>query len=432
MVMEHKTSKDFYIRNLIVKNLWGINKTLNISFDKRVNIIVGPNATGKTTILNLIRYVFTLDYTSLYEIFFDEIQISLRSFDEKSNRTIKVINTESGLTFIVGNEDFVIDLDSITGRYPPSIRRRILAEKKDKLIDILGKLVPAVWLPVSRRLPISEDEERERKLVHRSSMESVDVRLRQLVIELKTYRLTLDKQIAVRYKDFEKQVMQIILYNKEFDHWDLESIQVDIQKDKDHLLSAYKSADLLDSTIIDRINEHFKAAEESRKRVEAGMSKGGKGVSIEDVFIVPLIRRTQSMIKYAQELEKDRDTIFAPLKRYERIVNSFIQSKKIHVDETGILQVRDLRSHKSFEHSGLSSGEKQILILMTQALLWEDRPVVYVVDEPELSLHVKWQEKFLQSLLDLGREIQIIAATHSPDIIGNYRSNVIDLERMYK
>ena len=75
----------------------------------------------------------------------------------------------------------------------------------------------------------------------------------------------------------------------------------------------------------------------------------------------------------------------------------------------------------------LSSGEKQILILLTQALLREDQPVVYVADEPELSLHVAWQEKLLKSLLELGGQVQIIVATHSPDIVGPFVDKVIDL-----
>ena len=67
------------------------------------------------------------------------------------------------------------------------------------------------------------------------------------------------------------------------------------------------------------------------------------------------------------------------------------------------------------------------MILLTQALLWEDKPVVYVADEPELSLHVTWQAKFLDSIVDLGKQIQIIVATHSPDIVGPFADKVIDL-----
>ena len=77
--------------------------------------------------------------------------------------------------------------------------------------------------------------------------------------------------------------------------------------------------------------------------------------------------------------------------------------------------------------SNWSSGEKQILILLIQALLAEDKPIVYVVDEPELSLHVTWQEQLLSTLRGLSQGLQIIVATHSPDMVGPFTDKLIEL-----
>ena len=84
-------------------------------------------------------------------------------------------------------------------------------------------------------------------------------------------------------------------------------------------------------------------------------------------------------------------------------------------------------SKSELDWRNLSSGEKQILILLTQALLKFDEPVVYIADELELSLHVTWQEKLLGSLVTLGGQKQVIVATHSLDIVGDFRDKVIDL-----
>lgn len=122
--------------------------------------------------------------------------------------------------------------------------------------------------------------------------------------------------------------------------------------------------------------------------------------------------------------------MFRPLKQYEQIVSSFLNKKRVKVSEDGELIIRSLaQKEQNLETHLLSSGEKQIVILLTQALLWEDKPVVYIVDEPELSLHVSWQGKLLKSLQDLAGRIQIIVATHSPDISGPFPNNVIDLEK---
>jgi predicted ATP-dependent endonuclease of OLD family len=43
---------------------------------------------------------------------------------------------------------------------------------------------------------------------------------------------------------------------------------------------------------------------------------------------------------------------------------------------------------------------------------------VIIIDEPEISLHLKWQEKFSETILAINPETQFILATHSPDIVG--------------
>jgi predicted ATP-dependent endonuclease of OLD family len=71
----------------------------------------------------------------------------------------------------------------------------------------------------------------------------------------------------------------------------------------------------------------------------------------------------------------------------------------------------------------LSSGEKQILILFTYIKFNEKLGKLFIIDEPELSLHPKWQENFLsgiQSILPVNT--QLIFATHSPSIVGNYKN----------
>jgi predicted ATPase len=134
------------------------------------------------------------------------------------------------------------------------------------------------------------------------------------------------------------------------------------------------------------------------------------------------------MVSFARELEEKRALLFASIHTYEEIVADFLEDKRVEVTNNGRLQVtKKNRTKDSLEWRNLSSGEKQILILLTQALLWERDPVVYVADEPELSLHVVWQEKLLSSLRDLAGRCQFIIATHSPDIAGGFSDKIINL-----
>ena len=77
----------------------------------------------------------------------------------------------------------------------------------------------------------------------------------------------------------------------------------------------------------------------------------------------------------------------------------------------------------------LSSGEKQILIILLTVLVQDKKPFVLFMDEPEISLHVEWQQKLLDLLLDLNPNAQIILTTHSPAVImRGWGDQVTDVE----
>ena len=65
----------------------------------------------------------------------------------------------------------------------------------------------------------------------------------------------------------------------------------------------------------------------------------------------------------------------------------------------------------------LSSGEKQILVILLTALVQEGRPGVMLMDEPEISLHIEWQQRLITLIRTLNPNTQIILCTHSPAII---------------
>jgi predicted ATP-dependent endonuclease of OLD family len=67
----------------------------------------------------------------------------------------------------------------------------------------------------------------------------------------------------------------------------------------------------------------------------------------------------------------------------------------------------------------LSSGEKQLLIILLTVLLEENQHYVLLMDEPEISLHVEWQQKLVDIIRQLNPNAQIILTTHSPAVIMN-------------
>lgn len=65
----------------------------------------------------------------------------------------------------------------------------------------------------------------------------------------------------------------------------------------------------------------------------------------------------------------------------------------------------------------LSAGEKNLLIILLNVLLEEQEPFVLLLDEPEICLHIDWQQHLLEHILQLNPNVQIILSTHSPAIV---------------
>jgi energy-coupling factor transporter ATP-binding protein EcfA2 len=106
-----------------------------------------------------------------------------------------------------------------------------------------------------------------------------------------------------------------------------------------------------------------------------------------------------------------------------------VQRKYLEINEKNELVAITL-SGKRLSLKELSSGEKQLLIILGAALLQEENPWIYIADEPELSLHIQWQEQLITNIRSINPKAQILFATHSPDIVSIYGERVLDMEEL--
>ena len=74
---------------------------------------------------------------------------------------------------------------------------------------------------------------------------------------------------------------------------------------------------------------------------------------------------------------------------------------------------------EEFDINDLSSGEKQLFLRTLSIKMLEPKNSIILIDEPELSLHPKWQQKIIEVYKKIGENNQIIVATHSPHILGS-------------
>ena len=88
--------------------------------------------------------------------------------------------------------------------------------------------------------------------------------------------------------------------------------------------------------------------------------------------------------------------------------------KRINRDNNEVSFLYDTEEISTWQ---LSSGEKQMLVILLSALVQDNNPAIIFMDEPEISLHFDWQKKLIQYVIELNPNVQIILATHSPAVV---------------
>ncbi len=79
----------------------------------------------------------------------------------------------------------------------------------------------------------------------------------------------------------------------------------------------------------------------------------------------------------------------------------------------------------------LSSGEKQLLVILTTVLVQNHEPYVLLMDEPEISLHIEWQQQLISLIRKLNPRSQLILSTHSPALImDGWVNNVTEVDEI--
>ncbi|PSW49612.1 AAA family ATPase [Photobacterium leiognathi] len=135
-------------------------------------------------------------------------------------------------------------------------------------------------------------------------------------------------------------------------------------------------------------------------------------------------KANKTMDQYSLKLLNSKDDIYSLSKSNMNSVNSFIEklnqlfngeNKKFSIDNTGLLKIES--NGKEISHKQLSSGEKQMLYILLKVVNTSDKPTILFLDEPEISMHLNWQEQLIDVLRNINSHIQIVAVSHSPALV---------------
>lgn len=125
------------------------------------------------------------------------------------------------------------------------------------------------------------------------------------------------------------------------------------------------------------------------------------------------------------------DSILRQLELMREIINRRFLFKRLEVSQESGFAFFDEESDARIRLRDLSSGEQHELVLLYQLLMHVGANSLVLIDEPEISLHVAWQNEFLDDLGEIAalNSVRFIIATHSPHIIGDHWDRTFELYR---
>ena len=120
----------------------------------------------------------------------------------------------------------------------------------------------------------------------------------------------------------------------------------------------------------------------------------------------------------APDAAERAQALSAPKKRFQDLIDDLFRDTGKRIIRTEN-EIRFAQIGETLQPYQLSSGEKQMLAILLTVLVEDNRNYVLFMDEPEVSLHVDWQQRLIDLILDLNPNVQIILTTHSPAVIMN-------------
>jgi predicted ATPase len=135
---------------------------------------------------------------------------------------------------------------------------------------------------------------------------------------------------------------------------------------------------------------------------------------------------------YIESVEKKLDAMAALQRQIDSLVgliNSFYSGKRL------VYEIHDgfrilTNDEKLIQPQMLSSGERHLLLLFCNTIQTLEKPSIFIIDEPEISLNIKWQRRLLTALRECAgsNPVQYLFATHSFEILAQCRNNIVTLK----
>lgn len=419
------------IEKIVVRGFRGQVRPIELNLAPTANFLIGRNGTGKTTFINLLHAALSMDLATLRDAAFEKLEFTFKKQRSriKPRFSVSKLADDDGATKICYKVATSATANPSEYTFSRSKRRSPLitagahfegrAHYGALLRDELSSIYRTTWLSLQRGGDsINSEEEWES-----DSRPDIDRKLDRISNDLTRYFSRLDRSASEKTQQYQKEWFLSFLANERpIRERDID--RIDENGEREALTSIFQDFKLEPSTYGRQLDRHFKLAKKARS-----VFKENSPVPAKDYLIAVDVLRLHSLVEQWQELESERENIYEPRREFEDIASGMLFKKRLFTNRSNqIVLVNNVDEQVPLDK--LSSGEKQLLIFLSETLLQEQKPYIFLADEPELSMHVEWQEELVPALLKINPNAQVLFATHSPDVISVYQNNVFRMEEL--
>lgn len=388
-----------HITEINIEGLLGRDEPVHLQLNRGVNIFFGENGCGKTTLLKVLDAALSRDGAAMERLPVSRAVVDIFSIEE--NRVIKHVwerRADSANQLDPRQLDLLERqyLEAIDGRY---FVRRGVPETEWKLTPARRKKSGITrwahtFLPTTRlyfsdtgpgRTPSPRSQQSEAELDQAFS-DSVNRAWLQF------YSKTLNEVRTIQEAGLRTVLRHVL--NPGTDA---------------------PSQGTLDADAIYTRVANFLARQSQTERISLGSQISFRRRYEDDSNL-------RQIVNNLDDVERSIELTMVPINSFlDTISRLFSRGKSLKLSNNE-LQIL-LADKRALPISQLSSGEKHLIKILLSAMTAGSNSVL--IDEPELSMHIDWQRLFVQTILALNPDCQLILASHSPEIMAEISDQCI-------